>query len=56
MIWKKSKQPAETKIGRLFIGAKCDTLQIRVSNGCFCKKHLVIKEPRRNGKNDLEQV
>ena len=46
----------ETKIGRLFIGAKCDTLQIRVSDGCFCKKHLVIKEPRRNGKNDLEQV
>ena len=46
----------ETKNGRLFIGAKCDTLQIRVSDGCFCKKHLVIKEPRRNGKNDLEQV
>ena len=22
----------------------------------FCKKHFVIKEPRRNGKNDLEKV
>ena len=24
--------------------------------GAFAKKRLVIKEPRRNGKNDLEQV
>ena len=24
--------------------------------GAFYKKHLVIKEPRRNGKNDLEKV
>ena len=32
------------------------TLQIRVSDGCFCKKHLVIKEPRRNGKNDLHSI